>query len=614
MKLTSIALRNFRSGVNLILNTDAPRVLIAGINGAGKSSIRDAIAWALQGKCAGTDGRGLGWERLIPAGTTTLAAGLTVQGLGTIEREHRNGTRSLLIEGFTGEPAVQQQALFTKLAVAPSFLDACLDTASFLGLQHAPAKALVLDLLQVRIQIPLPTGNVDVLTLDQLDARYRVAFEERKLAKLKAKAATVPSKPSEAEPMPPVAAVEAKLKEVRAELEVLATGAGANAGKRELLAKQLFANCALEHPLDPVDPAYISELEERLAIMEADVTEVAPFTQQDFDTVLAHATGGVDSVNLDRLAIDRRIKLLTEHKPKQGCVLDNGVPCDTAKIKFTNHVKLLKEQLSALPSPSPATTSARTPPANAPSPLQATRKALDEAKARQREFEAVEARNAAKRVEAEAIQAQLASLKDDAQALADIDTLKARIGKGELLLKRATEYWQAMERYSAAAKEKARFDAEVDRLEALCDLLGPNGARVQALTEAVGAFEAKINAFTQAFGWTVQFQIDPWEVKVNGRNVETWSESEQFRIGIALQLAIAELSGLSFAVVDRMDMLLVKERNAVTKMLMQSPVEQIIIIAARETEQPLPSIEGVVAYRLAKSENGRTEIAERTGA
>ena len=73
--------------------------------------------------------------------------------------------------------------------------------------------------------------------------------------------------------MPPVAAVEAKLKEGRDELQVLSRGAGANAGKRDVLTAQLFAAMRFEHPVEGVDPAYIAELEERLAIQESDMVE-----------------------------------------------------------------------------------------------------------------------------------------------------------------------------------------------------------------------------------------------------------------------------------------------------------------------------------------------------
>lgn len=613
MKLTSIALRHFRSSINLNLPTNAARVLIAGVNGSGKTSIREAVAWVLQGRCSATDARGQGWEKLVPEGTTTVAAGLCVEGLGAVEREYKNGSRNFSVESFTGEPTVQQQALYAKLATSPAFLDAVLDTSVFLSLQHAPAKALVLDLLQARI----PIGE-ESLTLDQLDERYRQAFEGRKAAKIKAKAHALPQKP-EAEPMPPVAVVESKLAEVRAELQTLATGAGANAGKREILQQKLQAAEQLEIEGDPVDPAYLADLEERLAIMEADHVEPLslhglPDWEDNLHTVpyMGIPRDLMDIPVADEnspAGLTHRIARLAEHKPKQGCVLDLEVRCDTAKLVFTNRAKVLKEQLAATPPTAPLPAAQKPLPAG-PTPLQTTRTVLAEAKAHSATFEAVAARNASKRAEAEALRAQLSSLKDDSQALAEIDTLKARIGKGELLLARARSHWQIDSAYKLAVAKKAEFDGEVERLEALCDLLGPNGARVKALADAVGVFEAKVNAFTSAFNWTIAFQIDPWQVTANGRAVETYSESEQFSIGIALQLAIAELSGLSFAIVDRLDMLTMQNRKHVTAMLMNSTVGQIFILASREPEQELPhNMAGVLAYRLGK-ENGRTQILE----
>ena len=50
MKLTQIDLTSFRSFQGMGLSLAANRVLIGGLNGTGKTSIRDAIAWTLLGR------------------------------------------------------------------------------------------------------------------------------------------------------------------------------------------------------------------------------------------------------------------------------------------------------------------------------------------------------------------------------------------------------------------------------------------------------------------------------------------------------------------------------------------------------------------------------------
>jgi hypothetical protein len=106
--------------------------------------------------------------------------------------------------------------------------------------------------------------------------------------------------------------------------------------------------------------------------------------------------------------------------------------------------------------------------------------------------------------------------------------------------------------------------------------------------------------------------VDPWQVVVNGRPIQTYSESEQFRIGVALQLAIAELSGLSFAIVDRLDMLDVHNRALATKMIFASPVQQVLVLSTRELEQALPKIPGALVHRLGKIDE-RTVVLETVG-
>ena len=69
MRLTHLELKRFRSyvGVDFVLN--APRVLYAGLNGVGKSSIRDGIRWAMTGHCLMACSAALIWSSVMQAST-----------------------------------------------------------------------------------------------------------------------------------------------------------------------------------------------------------------------------------------------------------------------------------------------------------------------------------------------------------------------------------------------------------------------------------------------------------------------------------------------------------------------------------------------------------------
>ncbi len=251
-------------------------------------------------------------------------------------------------------------------------------------------------------------------------------------------------------------------------------------------------------------------------------------------------------------------------------------------------------------------------------PLTAARRDLDRLKTAQREYESsIKAAHDAD-VRLTQIRQELDALPEVPDQDSEISTLEGRIAKGKELLVKARTHWTLLDQYETALKRQQKAKADVDELERLVELLGPKGARVAALSEAMGKFEAAINPYLAAFGWTVTFSVDPWDVLASSggaiggesmRPVETYSRSERFRIGIALQLAIAQLSGLNFAIVDETDMLDAANRAIVTKMLLTAPLEQVLILGTRETKVELPKVPGVLAYRLV-TQDGRTAIAE----
>lgn len=600
MKLTSIKLHRFRSFVDVDLPVEAPRILIAGLNGAGKSSIREAIRWGLTGVCEATDAKGAGYEFLIPNGVGSVAVDLDIADVGTVVRRRKNGFGTeLQIGEFAGEPTVQQQSLYAKLGVSPPFLNAVLTTEHFLHLHHADAKRLVLDLLNVHVQV-----GEERLTLDQLESRYNQAFEERKLSKSKLRAFLLPQPPS-SEEMPSLERIDAQLATLRQELETLTAKTGATAGKRQILEKLLATTTRTLETLPTVDlealEIALADQQTLVATLEAEVDDIA----EAMPTIPPPGSA-------ERLPFLRdRIEALRQHKPTKGCVLDSRVPCDTPKVRFTKQAKALEEELDRLEAVGGAETPARDMTAH--NTLREARRILQQLLADRASAQST--LNARTKSEAE-----LGQIRSDLKALgpinseetAGLEVLKTRIEKGTLLRKRAEMHWQTAKAYAEATARKAALEADVDRLESLCDDLGPNGLRVNALNEAIGAFTAKINAFTERFHWTVAFQVEPWGVFVNGRPLGTYSESEQFRIGIAVQLAIAELSGLSFAVIDRLDMLDLENRKATSQMIVNSALEQVFILSTREPSQALPTMAGAICYRFAL-ENGRTMVAERTG-
>lgn len=589
MKLSHLNMTSFRSYRSVSIALDAPRVLIAGLNGSGKTSVREAIRWILTGRCAGTDGKGAGADVLIPQGLREVAADCVVAGVGRATRTYlEKGGGSFTVEGFTGTSQVQQQALLIKLQTSVPFLDAVLASEVFLDLGHVEAKALVLSLLGVSVNLQLEGADGPVIpcSLDELDARYKQAFEDRKLAKRAAQQFAVIPAPAAAQ-MPPIDAIEAQLDKLRTTLSELHKAIGTVVGTRAaLITQRTKAAMPVGIPEDVSETLLRAEAE--LADLER---EAVPQTE-------APKAGDPRRV----VFLTDRMHKLTNHLPTKGCVLDDSVPCKTSAFDFQERIKAIRAEIGDV-----------TPDAPTVSPLTGLRQQIDDLRARQDRREFALKSEQARGQTLVILDAELSALPSTESQEGEIEALKARIDKGVQLLRDARDYFKAVEQHLSSVAQQKTFGEDVTRLEQLCELLGPNGARVAALKSALGRLQDAVNPYTKAFGWAITFSVEPWQVFANNRPVETYSRSERYRIGVAVQLAIAVISGLNFAIVDEVDMLDLTNRDVLTKMLLKAPLEQIIVLSTREPGQPLPKVPGLAVYRLS-TENGQTVIAERGAA
>lgn len=629
MKIETLHLRNFRSFHGTTLDLDSDKVYICGRNGVGKTTIKTAIRWALTGLCEQTDGRGLGWQTMVPDGSDTLAVGLKFGHDLTVERGYTPNDKALLVNNNPAEITIAQNAIYAGLHVQPSWLNAVLETGYFVDLSHADAKAMVLSLLDVKVEIDLTPLETDPakkqrrrMTMDEVQAEHKSAFAKRTAAKAALKNHVVPAfqEPPDGE-MPAVEDVKQRLVEIRSEKERLLATSGNIAGQRQALQQELARLSAVPAEIVPPAPNAADVEAVEAAIAEAETAMDAAVKELAAKPALTLKPKGPIEFGLIPVETLRTTATaLMNHQPKQGCVLDSGVSCDVAKIKFTNRAKAIREEITArgesafddtVPVPQQSESDA------AVDALRKTLTALREQRDRMVKAQglatAATASNARRTATLADLQERLGGLQDDTETNQTLGLLDSRIQKGEMFQTRCEAYWREKTRYEAAKAKQTALALEVQHFEALVEELGPKGAMMRALDKAKGEFESRINHVTQKFGWTVRFEMDPWRVWVNQRPLEAYSESQRFRIGIAVQMAVAALSGLGFIIVDRLDMLDMQNRAEMTQLLLRSDeadVQQVIILATRDEGVALPAVEGLLAYRLALDDQERTQIVE----
>src|SRR5713226_8432470 len=114
------------------------------------------------------------------------------------------------------------------------------------------------------------------------------------------------------------------------------------------------------------------------------------------------------------------------------------------------------------------------------------------------------------------------------------------------------------------------------------------------------SFTEDLNRHLAGFGFTCKIALEPFEIRLSpskdnhlSLSLKHLSESEQFRFGVAFQIALAIVTGLRFVVIDRADVLDKEKRKMLTSLLLNSKLDQAIVLATSDEVPPLGVPQGV---------------------
>ena len=178
--------------------------------------------------------------------------------------------------------------------------------------------------------------------------------------------------------------------------------------------------------------------------------------------------------------------------------------------------------------------------------------------------------------------------------------LAERINKGERVLEKAQQFDSAKDNWERYVREKSSLEARKSALDRLTDFFGPNGAMMGQLSDRIGSFTEDLNRHLAAFGYHCNLALEPFEMRVRatkdsplGFSLKQLSASEQFRFGVALQIALAQITGLQFVVIDCADILDAERRRMLTCLLVNSALDQAIVLATSQDAAPTNVPSGV---------------------
>lgn len=613
MRLTRIELRSFRSHTD----TDIPDLerinWFGGYNGVGKSSIADGIAVALSGTTWGYEGgQHLDELRSTIGDPPCWSVRLHVDwggdnGPGGIDRREGQGPKSKAqaeINSITG--------------LAPETIRTVLYSGELMRMlrsgEYKKLRAMLMSLAGER-RVTLADEHRTVLRESilpdpkevngtELDKLHKQAYQERtKVGRLVKSAGGKVAAPELPEILRGIKTTIPddleKLRELgqaaRTQLDDLRSGLEDKHGSRERAEATLeglrdtVERCKrqLEAEQDRIDSLPLSreQMAKRVKDMAAEMRQNAK-TEKSVETKLNQQNDALGVILAEERAHKRRIEAA------RG-LGDKCTECGQ-KVSKTAKQRLEKNRRAELE----VAARQRQEVELALSQLKQTRDELPDrvaiatqlAKLERAQELLVEAEQAKTKLQRELGQAieklkeatQLVEQSDDADDETDI---RNRIAKGEQIYSALMHYGGALQEYEQGGSASESVVAKHEQLDALVVYLDECKAELAGSDETLGVLEA-VQQDLGDLGFEAELAplLDSEEPRVNGRRARLLSVSEQLRLGIAVQIALARWSGLGIVLVDQWELLDREVAESCLRLLEDSELQVFIFGKIRSTE------------------------------
>jgi hypothetical protein len=546
VKLTHIHIENFLGAQLVDIELRQPVTLIAGLNGAGKSSVRDAVALALTGD-------------LTRVALKKDAGQLVTEGAkcAVIEVAH---------DAMANTPAfVNISAAGKMTGKAPDLspmLPFVLQAQRFARLTPTERRAFLFDLMGLKadgksVAERLAARGCDMAKAERVAPLLRAGFDR--------------------------ACTEAKTQATQARGAWKAVTGEAYGSEKAKTWRAPKPGATAEG--EPTDAGMLKACDEALAVWQrqigalqaeqqrrATLAQKVPALQEQADKLARAETKlATDDAELKLLADElERLRAAAGGVPRVGLVHQLAAAIHRALPAWPNDAhnaagwQILRDALTAyeyehgtivaMPQGNPEAR-ARIPAVEQAHTLLTRAVAND-----RRDIEAAQRAQ----VELQSIHAELNAV-FDAAALVKAQRVVEKLTTERQQITARLEAAAAVKRAAEQAQQKtadaARHHADVAAWELIADALAPNGIPAELLSEALDPINERLERSAQDAEWPRVGIEGDMEITADGRAYGLLSESEQWRVDAMVAEAIAHLSGLRLLVLDRFDVLDLPSRS-----------------------------------------------------
>lgn len=542
MYITRLQIRSFRNHRNTDIQLDRLNYFLGG-NNSGKSSILAAVEYALTGRCAWTDRGGRGAGELVQKGRKTATVALEVAGLGAVVRTIGPHTLSV-----AGESQVQlaQARIYGALAAEADTISAALHTGSFVHMTPDEQRNFLFTGLGLRWDMETVLGELQ----DFLAGTGHSPEEIEHLIKM-----TRPLYPARITAGPEVLeAVEKRLRDLRRDtkrdLQRL------TAARQEMVIRYPEGLSTADLPAVEKQHKELLAQRDRLLARLADAKQAADRRRE-----LADELARTEAA---REAAGRELAALPETAPVDAAEI---LPGDLSAAR--HEVETYVQEV-----------------ANLEALLGTIRKAIG----------ALQNSDGRCPLAPELIKCSMVP-EERSSLLAELCGQAARLEE------------QLGETTAALEQDIAALQQEVRHLETLVGAFGSRGMKKGLLERMLQPFTGRVNRnLSQLTGGTYRLtHDDAGRILVYAGGIPlplpALSTSEQFRVGIAIQEALAHFLGLRFLAIDGADILDQANRDLLTGFLLGllegGEYEQALVFSTAGDGQPgSPGLPGVKMFQL----------------
>lgn len=629
MKITNIALKDFRIYEQEAVSFPEPLSVFKGANHSGKSSLAQAIKLALS-KCAdGTDPRGAGALDKVRLGANKAIIETVIegkQGLVTLTTQYGPGKTGRTQKIVTDPVNEKVTAGFDKyLDANQERLSCVLDSNYFVSQKPEAQKAILATLVLPTsyefdpAMTALAEKHLGAFVWDKspvavIDQVYEAAYGARRTSKATLAGIRVPQTPQKPECGAEV--VHGKLTKLRSEAakesKAISGGGTVQIGKLE----QQIENGRLQ--LEDAIESRAMAVADRAGIEEKILTGNALEKVQRFaagrklyDQLQAKWNGFKAEVRGQQEAQDIYRELLQD---EEGNPVDHAnCPTCTQAItrkfidsKISEHFRLQQEADAAAAAIAQEQQDLGDI-AKAEADLQASDNLCSLKIGLTRQEAELAAKIATLEGSIETLHIQLAQAKANEQAPADttaLDALNNEIATWEARLSPAVNYDATLKQIETLTAQWNTQKEAVDDLETLCEHFGKDGIKAELIAKHIGEFSETVNGVLAAWGYSAKLEMEPYEFIVstamgNTLPLKELSGSEKLMFSVALQTAIAVHGKIRMVVVDEGDTFVGPERGrllgCLKKLLDAGTLDQALVFAS-EIDRTKINKPGVATY------------------